>query len=29
MSLLGQPVKRPLKELLAATPYFDDDDLFD
>jgi plasmid stability protein len=29
MSLLGQPVKRPLKELLAAMPYFDDDDLFD
>jgi plasmid stability protein len=29
ISLLGRPVKRPLKELLAAMPYFDDDDLFD
>jgi plasmid stability protein len=29
VTLLGPPVKRPLKELLAAMPYFDDDDLFD
>jgi plasmid stability protein len=29
ISLLGRPVKCPLKELLAAMPYFDDDDLFD
>lgn len=29
ISLLGRPVKRPLKELLSAIPYFDDDDLFD
>lgn len=28
-ALLGQPAKRSLKELLAAMPYFDDDDLFD
>lgn len=29
MSLLGQPAKLPLKELLAAMPYFGDDDLFE
>ncbi|MDB5936007.1 MAG: DNA-binding protein [Massilia sp.] len=29
VSLLGQPAKRPLKQLLAAMPYFEDDDLFD
>jgi plasmid stability protein len=29
VTLLGQPVKRPLKELLAEMPYFDDDELFD
>ncbi|MET0855145.1 MAG: DNA-binding protein [Telluria sp.] len=28
-ALLGQPVKRPLKELLAAMPYFEDDEAFD
>jgi plasmid stability protein len=28
-TLLGQPVKRPLKELLAEMPYFEDDELFD
>lgn len=28
-TLLGPPAKRPFKELLAAMPYFDDDDLFD
>jgi plasmid stability protein len=29
VTLFGQPVKRPLKELLAAMPYFEDDELFD
>jgi plasmid stability protein len=29
VALLGQPPKRPLKEVLAEMPYFDDDDLFD
>lgn len=28
-SLLVQPAKRSLKELLVAMPNFDDDDLFD
>jgi plasmid stability protein len=28
-SLLGQSPKRPLKEVLAEMPYFEDDDLFD
>jgi plasmid stability protein len=28
-TLFDQPVKRPLKELLAAMPYFGDDELFD
>ncbi|WLI88955.1 DNA-binding protein [Massilia sp. R2A-15] len=29
LTLIDQPAKRPLKELLAAMPYFDDDELFD
>jgi plasmid stability protein len=29
VTLFGQPAKRPLKELLAAMPYFEDDELFD
>lgn len=29
ISLLGHPAKRPLKEVLAGMPYFNDDDLFD
>lgn len=28
-NLLVQPAKRSLKEVLAAMPFFDDDDLFD
>jgi plasmid stability protein len=29
LSLVDKPARRPLKELLAAMPYFGDDDLFD
>jgi plasmid stability protein len=28
VTLLGQPPERPLKEVFAEMPYFDDDDLF-